>query len=206
MDSNGFEYVDLGLPSGTLWATCNVGADDPYHRGLYFQWGSTVGYRENDVLNLVKRFNSDYRDYDFALRSYCGFNKYNKYNNDDLLEVLELEEDAAHAYMGGDWRMPIKEDFDELLFNTIPVGFDNKVNGIMFKSLRNNKELFMIGTDFVGDGFFKNHNRDILLWSASSSSRLTRYDCGCSFHANIFTRSTCYNYRFLGFNVRGVLK
>ena len=44
MKHNGFEYVDLGLPSGTKWATCNVGADKETDYGLYFAWGETVGY------------------------------------------------------------------------------------------------------------------------------------------------------------------
>ncbi len=35
----GYEYVDLGLPSGTLWATYNVGATSPYEKGQYFAWG-----------------------------------------------------------------------------------------------------------------------------------------------------------------------
>lgn len=42
---NGHEWVDLGLPSGTLWATCNIGADKPEDFGKYFSWGDTIGYR-----------------------------------------------------------------------------------------------------------------------------------------------------------------
>ena len=41
---NGYEYVDLGLPSGLKWATCNVGASLPEEYGLYFAWGETTGY------------------------------------------------------------------------------------------------------------------------------------------------------------------
>ena len=43
------EYVDLGLPSGTLWATCNIGADASYLPGLYFAWGETQGYTKEQV-------------------------------------------------------------------------------------------------------------------------------------------------------------
>lgn len=39
MNNNGFNYIDLELPSGTLWTTCNVGAENPEETGLYFQWG-----------------------------------------------------------------------------------------------------------------------------------------------------------------------
>ena len=48
-NNNGFDYVDLGLPSGTLWATCNVGASKPEDFGLYFQWGGTQGYTNEQV-------------------------------------------------------------------------------------------------------------------------------------------------------------
>ena len=43
INNNGYEYVDLGLPSGTLWAACNVGASKPSDDGQYFQWGDTQG-------------------------------------------------------------------------------------------------------------------------------------------------------------------
>ena len=44
---NGHAYVDLGLPSGTLWATMNVGANSETDTGLYFAWGETTGYNIN---------------------------------------------------------------------------------------------------------------------------------------------------------------
>ena len=46
---NGHEFVDLGLPSGTLWATCNVGATAPEQAGVYFAWGETSGYTAEQV-------------------------------------------------------------------------------------------------------------------------------------------------------------
>ena len=49
MKENGFDYVDLGLPSGTMWATCNVGADKPEDEGLLFQFGRVDGYRFGDA-------------------------------------------------------------------------------------------------------------------------------------------------------------
>ena len=48
MTENGFEYVDLGLPSKTMWATCNVGADKPEDNGLLFQFGRVDGYKYGD--------------------------------------------------------------------------------------------------------------------------------------------------------------
>ena len=55
IDSNGHDYVDLGLPSGTLWATCNVGASKPTDYGSYFQWGDTQGYKDS-LVGKIKRF------------------------------------------------------------------------------------------------------------------------------------------------------
>ena len=49
INNNGYDYVDLGLPSGTLWATCNIGASKPSEYGLYFQWGDTIGYSLSDI-------------------------------------------------------------------------------------------------------------------------------------------------------------
>ena len=48
MKENRFDYVDLGLTSGTMWATCNVGADKPEDEGLLFQWGRVDGYKYGD--------------------------------------------------------------------------------------------------------------------------------------------------------------
>ena len=60
-----YDYVDLGLPSGTKWATMNVGASKPSDAGLYFQWGDTVGYTKNQVGtgDGKKKFASDWSDY-----------------------------------------------------------------------------------------------------------------------------------------------
>lgn len=47
LPTNGYDYVDLGLPSGNLWVTKNIGAETPEDAGLYFQWGDTQGYTPN---------------------------------------------------------------------------------------------------------------------------------------------------------------
>ena len=52
MTENGFEYVDLGLPSKTMWATCNVGADKPEDEGLFFQFGCIDGYNRRTFYSL----------------------------------------------------------------------------------------------------------------------------------------------------------
>ena len=107
---NGHEYVDLGLPSGTLWATCNVGTDVPEGYGNYYAWGET---QIKDV-------------YDWSTYQYCNgdLNTLTKYccsamfGTVDNLSVLTAEDDAATADWGEGWRIPTKEEWEELMDNT----------------------------------------------------------------------------------------
>ena len=107
INNNGFDYVDLELPSGTLWATCNVGASKPSESGLYFQWVDTKGY-DKDQVGKDKQFH--WNDYKWnPLGDYETFTKYTTPG-----EALELVDDAAHANMGGDWHMPAPYQFREI--------------------------------------------------------------------------------------------
>ena len=120
LNANGYEYVDLGLPSGTLWATMNVGADSPEDYGDYFAWGET---QPKDYY-----YWNSYKWMTDGMSSWSGVNKYTFadgqtsgvwYNSNgefigDNKTILELSDDAANASWGGDWRMPTKEDQDEL--------------------------------------------------------------------------------------------
>ena len=104
----GHEWVDLGLPSGTKWATCNIGATKPEEFGDYYAWGEVAqkevydwdAYRYANKNSELTRYNTD--------RSY-GINSFA-----DGKTVLELEDDAAHFNWGGKWRMPTKAQQDEL--------------------------------------------------------------------------------------------
>ena len=91
------EYVDLGLPSGTLWATTNIGATSPEDYGDYFAWGETTT-------------KSDWETY-FDVDDDFSFKKY--YNNGGLTELLP-EDDAATANWGSEWQMPSDDQIDEL--------------------------------------------------------------------------------------------
>lgn len=110
---NGHEYVDLGLPSGTLWATCNVGANTPEDYGNYYAWGETTtkstyswenyGYCNGSSVSLTK---------------YCNISKLGNNGFTDDLIILQPGDDAATVNWGGDWRMPTKEELRELFSNT----------------------------------------------------------------------------------------
>ncbi len=100
------EYVDLGLPSGLLWATCNVGADSPDDYGDYFAWGETETKSDYDW-DTYKWYNGS----ENTLTKYCTKSSYGTVDN---RTVLEMSDDAARANWGGDWRMPTKEEWQEL--------------------------------------------------------------------------------------------
>ncbi|MBO5706256.1 MAG: DUF1566 domain-containing protein [Bacteroidaceae bacterium] len=97
--------VDLGLPSGTLWADRNVGADSPEAYGDYFAWGETT---PKDYYYWSK--------YKWCKGSYTSLTKYcigSSYGTVDNKTTLDLEDDAAYVNMGEEWRMPtIDEQFE----------------------------------------------------------------------------------------------
>ncbi len=104
---NGHQAIDLGLTSGTLWATCNIGAEKPQDYGDYFCWGETV----------QKTGNSGWSDYAYSGTSWSSMTKYccsADYGTVDNKQLLDPEDDAATANWGGDWRMPNWAEQDEL--------------------------------------------------------------------------------------------
>ncbi len=140
---NGHEYVDLGLPSGTLWATCNIGVKSNLEKGDQFMWGNTEPYVTDTVmkddyfvktekrlkklyyeaLDDIHRFS--YLHDDNRLDKHCAKNeegewRYIKYCNDTVNGIidnkteLELEDDAANIIWGGKWRIPSQAQLEEL--------------------------------------------------------------------------------------------
>ncbi len=106
---NGHEYVDLGLPSGTLWATCNVGATSPEDAGDYFAWGET---QPKENYNWENEGEYKWGVFDGKDKTNYGMTKYNK---KDSLLTLEAADDAATANWGGKWRIPTEIECAELL-------------------------------------------------------------------------------------------
>ena len=125
---NGHEYVDLGLPSGLKWATCNIGASSPEQVGLYFSWGETTGYTAKQVTSGVRAFNSA------------------SYKASSISTDLMLEQDAAHVNLGGNWRMPTKAEYQELIDNTTQTWTTDyngtRVKGKVFTSKVNGNSVF----------------------------------------------------------------
>ena len=202
-----YNTVDLGLPSGILWADRNVGATSVEDSGSYFQWGDTKGYIDDGVgtltldlkgtLNLLSKvFNTDLTgltksEFDYILKTeynvvngdlttlgviYEGekprdwdiedYNQelYFKYNDQGGLTTLASEDDAATQNMGSGWRMPTREDLQELIDNTTHMfvdfdgneytrsqlqeynqthGYPMSINYIKFTSLNNSNILYI---------------------------------------------------------------
>ena len=195
---NGHDYVDLGLPSGTLWATMNVGASKPSDYGLYFQWGDTKGYTKEQI-EKEKQF--DWANYKFSIHgSSTNFSKYTT-----LGETLDLEDDAAHANMGGSWRMPTPTQFSELLSNTTNTWTtQDGVNGRLFTSKTDtSKTIFFPAAGGAWGGSLDGSGGDGYYWS----SMLSTYNVYSGRDLNFYSDDVYLSDigRGNGFSVRGVL-
>lgn len=206
INTNGYDYVDLGLPSGTLWATMNVGASKPSDYGLYFQWGDTKGYTKEQIGNGEgqKKFSSDWSDYKWYLSGTIDENnlKFTKYTTPGA--ILDLEDDAAHVHMGGDWHMPTPNQFQELLDNTTStLTTRDGVNGRLFTS-KNGKSIFIpaAGTAENGVVDYSGNFGDVL--SSMLSNEGT--DGGKYLEFGPENAGGLYSYyRHVGYSVRGVI-
>ncbi|MEE1063385.1 MAG: hypothetical protein UH071_06925 [Paludibacteraceae bacterium] len=139
-----YSYVDLGLPSGLKWATCNVGASKPTEAGDLFAWGEVTTKDVYDYDNY-KWVNAD----EEKMTKYC---LKDQYGNVDNLEVLDSSDDAAKANWGGTWRMPTYENMTELVAGCTWVWTDDfngsGVAGRIGTSKTNGNEIFLPATGY----------------------------------------------------------
>lgn len=136
------EYVDLGLPSGNLWAKCNLGASAPEAYGDYYAWGEVEPKQEYTYPN--------HKWYKEGAPS-LGFTKY---NNEDGKLTLEDEDDAVIQKLGNGWRTPTLADFRELTnqkYTTIEKTTLNGVAGYQITSKKNKKSIFIPFAGFKND-------------------------------------------------------
>lgn len=130
----GHEYVDLGLPSGTLWATCNVGASSPENYGSYFSWGETTT-KNTYNWDTYKYANGAYD----KLTKYCSMSGFGNNGFTDNLTTLQAGDDPATANWGSGWRTPTQAEWNELLNNTTNIRTtQNGVNGRRFTGTNGN--------------------------------------------------------------------
>ena len=183
-----YEHVDLGLPSRTLWATCNVGATSPEQAGLYFAWSETVGYTAEQVKSGERSFDDDL------------------YNTIKISGNLTLEQDAVNHYMGGKWRMPTYDDWQELFDYCDDAWTDDYngtgVAGMIFTSKVNGNSVFFPAAGYCFYSSVYNVGSEGEYWSASGATLLNAWFV--SFHSGGV--GVNHYYKWCGHPVRGVCK
>ena len=195
-------WVDLGLPSGTLWATCNVGANTPEERGNYFAWGET---------EQKERYSWDTYKYcqgtDHALTKYCTDSSSGCDGYTDGLTELLPEDDAATANWGSEWQTPSQGQIDELIDNnytTIETVTQNEVDGYKITSLINGNSIFLPGTGYwYGDSWMADLKGG-LYWSRSLGKTGTGSATFLFFKTGTSDISVTEAIRYYGFAVRPV--
>lgn len=169
-------FVDLGLPSGLLWATTNIGADSPTDYGNYYAWGEITTKEE-------------YTEANYTNNTYSGY------------DPLPAANDAATQIWGTSCRMPTDAEFEELKDNTERgEATMNEIKGVKVTSKTNGNSIFLphsgyhIGTEKgqQGEGFS--------LWSSQRANTREAYSCG----SNRGELGTYRNYWWHGYAVRPV--
>lgn len=162
---NGHEYVDLGLPSGTKWATMNIGAKDTKKIGNLYAWGETKGFNDG------KR-NFSWKTYKYCKSSAETLTKYH-YGKIDKKKELDISDDAAYIEWGSSWRIPTKEQFEEL-FDTKNCTYEyksstdnNDISGYLIKSKRNGKSIFFPAGGCIIDEKFNSMDVQGYYWTRS---------------------------------------
>ncbi len=139
------EAVDLGLPSRTLWANCNIGATSPEQYGDYFAWGETTGYNSGKTTFTWENYKWCKGDAN-SLTKYCGQSEWGYNGKTDGLIELETADDAASANWGGKWRTPSLDQLEELVdtrYTTCKWTNVNGVRGVEITSLQTGKSIFL---------------------------------------------------------------
>ena len=162
-EHNGHSFVDLGLPSGLLWATCNVGASKPEDCGDYFAWGETK------LKDSYTKDNYTYPDNQLTLSSEDDVDADDSHTHKRIYRLtLSSKVDAVAANWGEGWRMPTKEEFQELIDNCTNewIGCNGR-NGFLFTGTNGNSIFFPAARGrweddmaFLPGGFYWSSSQD----------------------------------------------
>lgn len=189
------EYVDMGLPSGTLWATCNVGATTPEEYGDYFAWGET---ETKEVYN--------WSTYKWANGTWDSLTKYCRHSTTgmvDNINELEPEDDAAYVHWGSSWRMPSVEQMQELIDNcTAEWTTQNGVVGELFTA-PNGNTLFFPAASGCYDDTHGEYGTAGFYWTRTLSYTFSHGAENMLFFSN-HLQADQHSERYYGFNIRPV--
>jgi len=165
------EWVDLGLPSGTLWATCNVGADSPEDYGDYFAWGETEPKEVYDW-STYKWGNGA----ENSLTKYCTYSFFGYNGFVDNKTELEPEDDAAYVNWGSSWRIPTFIQQDELAQKCSSTWTNlNGVDGFLFTG-PNGNSLFLPAAGYKDGNSIIMNVVSGAYWSRTLNDFLKPYD------------------------------
>jgi len=161
---NEHKYVDLGLPSGTMWATYNMGSTALNEYGDSYFWGNT-----NPITTDPSDYDCGIDDiYALDVKNKVAYG-YSKYNDTDNKRILDMTDDAARVNWGGNWRIPTRNDFDELQENTNITIVSNYLNrgadGLLFTSKTNSNAVFFPLSDNGSYGSIKLMSNELWSWS-----------------------------------------
>ena len=153
--SNGHQYVDLGLPSGTLWATCNIGASVPEEIGDFYAWGETETKSDYSWSTYKWCDGEKCNASNTTLTKYCDRGGYGMM---DGKISLEIEDDAAHVHWGGDWHIPTQAEFQELMDNCTMewIKIANKQHAFKFTGANGNSILMPASGEWSNSNFYSN--------------------------------------------------
>lgn len=176
------EYVDLGL--SVKWATCNVGAENPEEYGDYFAWGETQA-KEN-----------------YTWETYVYGLELTKYNKKDSVKIIELVDDIASINWGDAWRMPTKEEQEELLNECFWVW--RKQNGVYGYTVtgKNGNFIFLPAAGYKNKAELYKEASFGLYWSSS----LYETSAGSAniMHFDSKSKGQTINNRYIGATIRPV--
>lgn len=188
-------YVDLGLPSGTLWAICNLGAEAPEQYGDYFAWGETTSKTTYDW-STYKYCNGE----GDQLTKYCSSADFGYNGFTDNLTRLEPTDDAATVNLGDEWCMPTYDQWLELYEHTSWKWTKQKgTKGILFTG-DNGNTLFLPAAGGRYDDNLFYFNVEGLYWS--SELYIVCYVSYYNFNSDFC--SLKYGVRCRGYSVRPV--
>ncbi len=197
----GHEYVDLGLPSGLLWATCNVGAENPEDHGDFFAWGETETYYTEGSEHGISGSQMFYYDgwksgkgtgytwtsYKWCQGSMTTIKKYcnnSSYGTVDNKSVLASSDDVAYVQWGDSWRMPTIAEMDELRTECTWTWYEkNGVNGykVTSKKSGNTNYIFLPAAgSLTGISTNSSAGEQGLYWSSS----LDTNDSRCAYYGS----------------------
>ncbi len=195
INANGYDYVDLGLPSGLMWAAYNVGATKPEEYGGYYAWGETEE-KSNYSWNTYK-WGSFY-----TITKYCTIDSNGTVDNKT---VVDPEDDVAHVEWGGSWCTPTEQDMRELIAYCIWEWTSlNGINGYNVKSRTNNNSIFLPAAASM-HGMENSYHGE---WGDYMTSSLYEdFDTNAwflSFSSSMYSMQACE--RFIGISCRPVCK